>query len=311
MPSAVLSAGQRQQFETAGFLHLPGLYPAAMVDHILAVTARVVAAQPPDVVVDELEDGGRAVLALLPAERVAQGGFKIYDLYASAPEIRYLGLNEMIAPVLAALFGQAPVLCHSVYQDQARLVAPLADAILLPPRGAGHLISVFVAMEDISAETGVVELVPGSHILPVLPLAGLDELDDWRTDMYEAARRKNLKKIRLAMQKGDVLLRHGQLLHGVAAPAADGLPQKSYVFHYWSEADLRGGEQKLLPQAGAFWVKPKPKPLPLEVLAYLPFVEKAYLARHPDVARAVAEGQFESGQAHYEAFGRNEGRMPF
>jgi hypothetical protein len=310
MTGPAVTAGQRKQFENSGFLHLPGLYPAAMVDHILAVTARVMAARPADVVVDEL-DGGRAVLALLPAERVAEGGLKLYDLHVSAPEIRYLGLNEMLGPVLAGLFGQVPVLCHSVYQDQARLVAPLADAVLVPPRSAGHLISVFVAMDDVSAETGVVELVPGSHKLPFLPLAAPDGLDDWRSDMYEAAREAGLKKIRLTMQKGDVLVRHGQLLHGMAAPVAEGLAQKSYVFHYWSEADLRGGEQKLSPQAGAFWVKPKPKPLPVEVLAYLPFVEKAYLVRHPDVARAVAEGQFESGQAHYEAFGRHEGRMPF
>jgi hypothetical protein len=307
MPNPAITAEQRKQFETAGFLLLPGLYPAAMVEHILAVTARVIAAQPPDVVVDEL-DGGRAVLALLPAERVGQGGLKLFDLHAHAPEIRYLGLNEILGPVLAALFGQTPVLCHSVYQDQTRLLPPLADALLVPPRSAGHLISIFVAMDDVSADTGAVELVPGSH---KLPLSDAEELSDWRSDMYEAAREKNLKKSRLAMKKGDVLVRHCQLLHGIAAPASFGLPQKSYVFHYWSAADLQAGEKKLLAQAGAFWIKPKPQPLPEAVLAYLPFVEKAYLVRHPDVAQAVAAGKFESGQAHYEAFGRHEGRMPF
>ncbi len=38
------------------------------------------------------------------------------------------------------------------------------------------------------------------------------------------------------------------------------------------------------------------------------FDEAGYLAANPDVAAAVASGQFESGRAHYEEHGRHEGR---
>ena len=38
------------------------------------------------------------------------------------------------------------------------------------------------------------------------------------------------------------------------------------------------------------------------------FDEAGYLAANPDVAAAVASGQFESGRAHYEKHGRHEGR---
>ncbi|MFM0432402.1 class I SAM-dependent methyltransferase [Paraburkholderia aspalathi] len=38
------------------------------------------------------------------------------------------------------------------------------------------------------------------------------------------------------------------------------------------------------------------------------FDESGYLERHPDVARAVDNGQFKSGQEHYIRFGKNEGR---
>lgn len=38
------------------------------------------------------------------------------------------------------------------------------------------------------------------------------------------------------------------------------------------------------------------------------FDEEAYLAANPDVAAAVSSGQFESGRAHYEAYGKQEGR---
>jgi len=39
------------------------------------------------------------------------------------------------------------------------------------------------------------------------------------------------------------------------------------------------------------------------------FNEQDYLAANPDVADAVAAGQFKSGQAHYESFGKKENRM--
>src|SRR5579875_2289072 len=39
-----------------------------------------------------------------------------------------------------------------------------------------------------------------------------------------------------------------------------------------------------------------------------PFDEEAYLHAHSDVRAAVAAGAFASGAAHWEAFGRAEGR---
>ncbi|BBI49685.1 hypothetical protein HORIV_21060 [Vreelandella olivaria] len=46
-------------------------------------------------------------------------------------------------------------------------------------------------------------------------------------------------------------------------------------------------------------------PAPQSVLG---FDEKSYLATNSDVAMAVAQGDFESGIAHYAQYGRQEGR---
>ena len=40
------------------------------------------------------------------------------------------------------------------------------------------------------------------------------------------------------------------------------------------------------------------------------FDEAWYLASYPDVAEAVARGEFASGRAHYFGYGRREGRLP-
>ncbi|WP_274532753.1 SwmB domain-containing protein, partial [Aureimonas ureilytica] len=41
-----------------------------------------------------------------------------------------------------------------------------------------------------------------------------------------------------------------------------------------------------------------------------PFDEATYLAQNSDVAAAVKRGEFTSGEAHFKAFGKAEGRMP-
>ena len=39
------------------------------------------------------------------------------------------------------------------------------------------------------------------------------------------------------------------------------------------------------------------------------FVESAYLAAFPDVARSIKDGQFSSALHHYESYGGREGRL--
>jgi ectoine hydroxylase-related dioxygenase (phytanoyl-CoA dioxygenase family) len=310
-------AGHKKRFDQEGYLILPAYYPAAMIDHIQAVTERVKAARPPDAVLDNLENGERTVLALLTPEQVAHDRLKLYDLYLNTPEVRYLGLNESIAPLLAALLGHAPALCHSLYLGHGSAQPPHVDALYMTPSTPGHLIAIWVAMEDSHADAGPLEYIPGSHKLPQYQFSDgtfhaiLEEMDDWRTDMYEAARQAGLKKQRFAAKKGDVFIWHAHLMHGGGPINNRALTRKSYVFHYFSESDARAAKSRLVPQAGAFWISRAPQPLPVATLLQLPFVEQAYLRRHPDVAAAVAAGQFESGQQHYEAFGRNEGRLPF
>lgn len=56
--------------------------------------------------------------------------------------------------------------------------------------------------------------------------------------------------------------------------------------------------------------QPQPKPVPKPQPAACTFNESEYLQLNPDVARAVSMGQFVSGRAHFESFGRGEGRAP-
>ena len=107
-----------------------------------------------------------------------------------------------------------------------------------------------------------------------------------------------------------MLFWHANLLHGGGAITNPSLTRKSHVFHYFSEEDARQAADSLRPHAGGYWIDRATQALPPEVAARLPFSETDYLKRHPDVAAAVKGGGIASGAAHYERYGRAEGRLP-
>jgi hypothetical protein len=135
-------------------------------------------------------------------------------------------------------------------------------------------------------------------------------MPQWRAYMAERIKQKNLKKLSFSAKKGDILFWHAHLLHGGGVIKNPDLTRKSAVFHYFSEDDARVSGYTLVPQAGAFWIDRPPQPLPRDTAMRLPFSEEAYLGRYPDVAEAVRNGGFADGKAHYERFGKQEGRLP-
>jgi hypothetical protein len=107
-----------------------------------------------------------------------------------------------------------------------------------------------------------------------------------------------------------MLFWHAHLYHGGGKIRDRSLTRRSCVFHYFSESDARASGCALVPQAGAFWIDRPPQDISRELAARLPFEETEYLRRYRDVAEAVKSGRFENGRAHYEMYGRSEGRFP-
>jgi len=135
------------------------------------------------------------------------------------------------------------------------------------------------------------------------------EMGQWSDYIESEVNRRQLKLERFSAKKGDVLIWNGNLLHGGGKIADPGRTRRSCVFHYYSHVDA-SVDFKLVPQAGGYWLDRPSQPLPPEIMVQMPFSEAAYLARYPDVAAAVKSGGFASGRAHFEHFGKAEGRIP-
>jgi phytanoyl-CoA hydroxylase len=120
---------QKAFFEREGYLILPGFFSADSIDHFQGVIEHVKRLQPFDAVLDDLETGERTVLGLLSPEQVAQRRIKLYDLHLRAFPIRALALAEPIVPLLEALLGHVPALCHSLYLGKGSAQPLHVDAL--------------------------------------------------------------------------------------------------------------------------------------------------------------------------------------
>ncbi|HTJ64508.1 MAG TPA: phytanoyl-CoA dioxygenase family protein [Alphaproteobacteria bacterium] len=309
-------AAQKAFFEANGFLVLPGFFSDTAIDTVQETIDRVKAERPFDVVIDNLENGDRTVLGLMSPEDLLRDRIKINDLYLRQPVIRDMALAANIVPILRALLGHTPALCNSLYLEKGSSQDPHVDSLYMTPHTPGSLIAIWVALEDSRPDAGELEYFPGSHLIaPMIFSGGTEhvveaEMPQWRAYIDGEIAKRNLKKVRFSAKKGDLFIWHANLLHGGGEINDPALTRKSCVFHYYSEEDARQSGCPLGEQSGALWIDRAPQPLPAEIAQRLPFSEQGYLARYPDVAAAIKNGDFTSGNHHYELFGKNEGRLP-
>ena len=106
------------------------------------------------------------------------------------------------------------------------------------------MISSWLALEDISIGSGELHLIPVSHRIPYKPFNNktkdilfqyapnnqsiLEHIDD----MWNQVKKNNLKRKRITLKKGQVLLLHANLIHGGGPITDDQKTRKSLVTHY-------------------------------------------------------------------------------
>lgn len=89
------------------------------------------------------------------------------------------------------------------------------------------LLSVWLALDDEYLENGLLEFIPGSHIMQFKP-EQFDDMDNFREDLEEN-QKIIATKVHENLQKGDVVLFHAKTLHHANANKTD-KPKISFVY---------------------------------------------------------------------------------
>lgn len=176
------------------------------------------------------------------------GGWQCPTPYMHVPEILDISLYPPLMKILEGLIGE-PMMLHLNLTGWVSTERNWhCDDYLNPAHVNTWYAAVWMALDDIPADSGPFQFVPGSHRWPLVRREKLFEHypkeiqsdDRWPTltqgavaqaFMDEIDRRKATVHTYLP-SKGDVLIWHGRLAHRGSRPLVAGTPRKALISHY-------------------------------------------------------------------------------
>lgn len=231
-----------------GVLILRGLFDPeqlALVNEAIDKLWRDRASLTEDIVIDtflETEHYARQLFKLASDESRWQP-YKLNDLYLSVPVIRSVILNSVLCEHLATLLEGAPLAFNSLNFEYGSQQSYHRDTLFMPPRVPDKMAVSWIALEDISPDSGPVSYYPGSHKIPAFRFSSgeqhaiPEEMKNFETTMTEAVAALELKPVSFEADCGDVLIWHSELLHGGTPIHDKTRSRKSLVTHYYRKED--------------------------------------------------------------------------
>lgn len=248
-----------EKWRNEGYCVLPGFYTGDEIDAVVEAQDRAWAQSHPRIVVDDNRTGERKYLGEVDKAQ-SNHWFKVNDLYLELPVVRHIGLNDRISPILKKLLGDTPVMCNSLSFERGSGQPDHVDALYMTPQTQGHLIAIWVALEDCHPDAGPLRYWPGSNaIAPYRFSNGSNhvvesEMADWNRYMEEQTSRLGLSPITFAAKKGDVFIWSAYLFHGGSVIKDNARTRKSIVFHYYSDHDCSRCGWDARDEGGASWL---------------------------------------------------------
>ena len=171
---------------------------------------------------------------------------KIMFAFHKSSLINNMGTNEKMNSVLKTILGKKASLFQSINFLTGSQQNTHSDSIHMTTFPYGNLIAVWVALEDISIDSGPLHYYPGSHKLPYVMNREYDNLGskhklgpktykDYEKHIAGIIEETKLKKEVFLAKKGDILIWHANLLHGGEQLIDSNSTRKSMVLHYYCE----------------------------------------------------------------------------
>ena len=173
-----------------------------------------------------------------------QGVPRLQDGWHKYSQILDLSQQSLILNCLQVLYGRKPFAFQTLNFAVGSEQHFHSDAVHFHSYPHGFMCGVWIALEDVSTESGPLIYYPGSHRLPYLTAGILDLSPDlvakeehpqrffeerWR----EAVNHKGYAQHRFLPKRGQVLIWHANLLHGGQQVSNRKASRWSQVTHYF------------------------------------------------------------------------------
>ncbi len=154
-----------------------------------------------------------------------------------------LASAEKLMRMCYLLLGQDPLLLNMTAYKYTSISDPHQDVLFYHLHPASFFVGIWLACEDVSPESGPLEVYPGSQqTVPIWP--GFDNYPqtNYRTAHPEAGKAQfeyvcdavsKMESVTLPIKKGDAIFTHGRLVHGSRGVEERGPKSRfSMVLHY-------------------------------------------------------------------------------
>jgi phytanoyl-CoA hydroxylase len=180
--------------------------------------------------------------------------YRIHELHCVSPVALRLTLDPLLHRYASLILGETAVATQSLYFEFGSQQMLHRDSTVVPTPEFGRLVAAWIALEDITPESGPLAYVPGSQKFPFTGIHGDEEYvyDPSRHTAAEVERavrfyddqlqKSGLPTRHFLAKRGEVLLWHSALMHGGAPPSSPERTRKSLVVHY---STLRNNRTRL------------------------------------------------------------------
>jgi phytanoyl-CoA hydroxylase len=169
--------------------------------------------------------------------------YRIHELHVASDAALRLVLDRTLHRYASLILGETAVATQSLYFEFGSQQALHRDSTVVPTPEFGRLVAAWIALEDITPESGPLAYVPGSQKFPFFELSpGQYVYDPSRHTASDVAaavkfyddqlRASGLPVRQFLARRGEVLVWHSALMHGGAPPETPERTRKSLVVHY-------------------------------------------------------------------------------
>lgn len=169
--------------------------------------------------------------------------YRIHELHVASPAALRLVLDPMLHRYASLILGETAVATQSLYFEFGSQQPLHRDSTVVPTPEFGRLVAAWIALEDITPESGPLAYVPGSQKFAFHELSPGEYVYDpshhTARDVEAAVkfyddelRRSGLPAHHFLARRGEVLVWHSALMHGGAPPLSPERTRKSLVIHY-------------------------------------------------------------------------------
>ncbi|MEL7035960.1 MAG: phytanoyl-CoA dioxygenase family protein [Cyanobacteria bacterium J06592_8] len=170
-------------------------------------------------------------------------GVRLLDIHSHSESAKQLYLHSKLHRYCQLIYNQKPVATQTLYFEYGSNQPLHRDPFYVITNPPSNVLASWIALEDITADSGPLNYVPESHKLPYYRLKTGDiilndfkvtqqEKDQSYTYMYEMMDKYKLQKKPFYAKKGQAFLWHASLVHGGSTVENPSQTRKSLVTHY-------------------------------------------------------------------------------